>query len=260
MNAAGVNMKLSTTLVFLVASVQLACSQGYVMFANTSAAKVSTNAAFGGASTGLTSGAVPSYYFGLFVAPTNQTTADPSLAGWSFTGYYATNTPSPGRFNGNTTSDGVAISGYGIGSRANFLIAGWSAAIGHDWDQVQAWRAQPAQDNWFGLSGVAQNILVGGGPVPPDSLFGSSASQIGPFTLNLRLSGPQILSLSKTGSVAILTWSAVLNSIYRIQYSTNLTTPNWTDLFPDVKATAATASFTDYPSTDATRCYRVLRF
>jgi hypothetical protein len=253
-------MKPTLALALVFASVRLACGQGYVMFANTSVAKVATNAALGGPSTGLAAGAVPSWYFGLFVGPTNLTTADPSLAGWAFTGNYATNISAPGRFNGNSTSDGVVISGYDIGSKANFLVVGWSATVGHDWSQVQAWQAHPDQDAWFGFSGIAQNITVGGGAVPPDGLFGTTPGRIGPFTLNLGLSGPQILSLTATGGVAVVTWGAVVDSIYRVQYSTNLAATNWTDLFPDVKATAATASFTDHPGADPARSYRVLRF
>jgi hypothetical protein len=55
----------------------------------------------------------------------------------------------------------------------------------------------------------------------------------------------------------VITWSAISNRIYHLQYKTNLTSAAWGDLSPDVTATGSTASFTDHPAGARQRYYRV---
>lgn len=179
-------MKGILTLTALLAVAATASAQGTVNFANNPATKVAINSLPGGPSTGFITGPVGSYYFALLVAPTTQTTVDFNFSGWAFTGNYATNTQSPGRFNGNPTTDGVTIVGYAPGSTANFVVVGWSSGIGHDWGTVA-----PALANglWFtgyaGMSGIAQNIVLGGGfmypPTPLSSGFTLSPGCLGPY-------------------------------------------------------------------------------
>jgi hypothetical protein len=66
----------------------------------------------------------------------------------------------------------------------------------------------------------------------------------------------QPLRLSKGG--AQLTWSAIPGRIYRVQYKATLAATNWTDLRPDITATASTASTTDAISGAPQRFYRIL--
>jgi hypothetical protein len=54
----------------------------------------------------------------------------------------------------------------------------------------------------------------------------------------------------------VITWSAVSNVSYRIQYKSDLGATNWTDLIGDVLASGSTASKTDLRTT-ANRFYRV---
>jgi hypothetical protein len=69
---------------------------------------------------------------------------------------------------------------------------------------------------------------------------------------------PTILSLTGAGtSSVVISWSAVSNVTYRVQFNSNLGTTNWFDLTPDVTATGSTASATDNPAGASQRFYRV---
>jgi len=65
--------------------------------------------------------------------------------------------------------------------------------------------------------------------------------------------------ISCGGAEVNLSWYAISNRTYRVQYTGNLTTTNWMDLAADISATGATASKTDSTFNDAgQRLYRVL--
>jgi subtilisin-like proprotein convertase family protein len=69
---------------------------------------------------------------------------------------------------------------------------------------------------------------------------------------------PEILSLAGDGTTSIvITWSAVSNVTYRVEYNTDLSDTNWVDLPPDITATSGTASAVDSPGEVAQRFYRV---
>lgn len=61
-----------------------------------------------------------------------------------------------------------------------------------------------------------------------------------------------------SGGALTLNWSSIPGQKYRVQYSTNLTGGNWTDLSPDITASGATSSLTDPSLSGAQRFYRVL--
>ena len=69
---------------------------------------------------------------------------------------------------------------------------------------------------------------------------------------------PVITTLTGAGSTnVVITWSALSNRTYHLQYKTNLASATWGDLSPDVTATGTTASFTDHPAGARQRYYRV---
>jgi MBG domain (YGX type)/YDG domain len=76
-------------------------------------------------------------------------------------------------------------------------------------------------------------------------------------TLTITPLAPTVLSITlvNTADVAI-TWSAISNRSYRVQYNPVLGSTNWTDLTGDVTATGNTACKTD-PRTTTDRFYRV---
>jgi hypothetical protein len=76
-------------------------------------------------------------------------------------------------------------------------------------------------------------------------------------TLTITASAPVILSLVRSEAANVLiTWSALSNVIYRVQFKTDLTVTNWADLPGNVPATSNSASKTDILTT-GNRFYRV---
>src|SRR5947209_6344819 len=105
--------------------------------------RIATNSEIGGPSTGLISGGIGSYYFGLFVAPVTVTSVpsgpapyDPTLYGFTFTGDIGTNTGNLGRFSGNPGTDFAIVPGYAPGHSANFTVVGWSSNVGDTWEEA----------------------------------------------------------------------------------------------------------------------------
>ncbi|MGH7954292.1 MAG: hypothetical protein ACREFE_20545, partial [Limisphaerales bacterium] len=68
---------------------------------------------------------------------------------------------------------------------------------------------------------------------------------------------PAFQSMTLTNGTVNLTWNSVSNWTYRVQYKTNLTDANWTDLPGDVLATNAISSKTDV-AVPAQRFYRLI--
>jgi acyl CoA:acetate/3-ketoacid CoA transferase alpha subunit len=75
-------------------------------------------------------------------------------------------------------------------------------------------------------------------------------------TLTITAPAPVILSLVTTTTNVVITWSAVSNATYRVQYETVLDATNWTDLIGDVLASDSTASKIDTKTT-TNRFYRL---
>jgi hypothetical protein len=67
---------------------------------------------------------------------------------------------------------------------------------------------------------------------------------------------PAIRPLTLTGSNVLISWSAVSNATYRVQFKTDLNATNWTDLVGDVLAGSNTASKADI-LTRSNRFYRI---
>ena len=84
-----------------------------------------------------------------------------------------------------------------------------------------------------------------------------------PATYFARLWGadlpPLVKSVNRSGADVNLSWYAISNRTYRVQYNGNLSATNWTDLAGDVSAASATASKTDSTLSNASqRFYRVV--
>ena len=68
---------------------------------------------------------------------------------------------------------------------------------------------------------------------------------------------PQITSLTRTDSVAQLSWTAFTNGVYRVEFKPSINSSDWTTLFPEVTAPGNEASFTDFNGTGTQGFYRV---
>jgi hypothetical protein len=174
--------KFSSILLCLLAGTgSFVFGQGTVDFGNTPTSRISTNSVSGGPSTGLMSAnSVHFYYFALFVAPSTQNTADATLSGWTFTGNYATNIVLIGRLNGNYNLivSSVTVPGFATLSTADFVVLGWDSNLGKDVNVVLSYWANGAgtgplpagfsdDHTAIGLSGVANDLPLGGGAIPP---------------------------------------------------------------------------------------------
>jgi hypothetical protein len=69
---------------------------------------------------------------------------------------------------------------------------------------------------------------------------------------------PVLQPFRPANGVAQLTWNTIPGQSYRLQYKPSLADTNWTDLLPDIIATAATASATDPVGSAPQRFYRIL--
>jgi hypothetical protein len=143
-----------------------------------------------------------SYYFGLLTSS--------SLAGpYTFTGVYATNQASPGLFTGGAS---VAVSGWTPGATLFYLIAGWSANMGHDfnpaWLMGTEFPPYPIVA-WFGLSSFGMGAAGGttsSGTLPPLDLFGGTSGIQSGFDLPLTLV-PEPSATALLG-VGIVVWGS----------------------------------------------------
>jgi hypothetical protein len=76
-------------------------------------------------------------------------------------------------------------------------------------------------------------------------------------TLTITAPAPLILGLTSAGTGNVMiTWTAVSNATYRVQYKGDLSATNWTDLIGDVLAGGSNASKTDL-KTITNRYYRI---
>jgi hypothetical protein len=75
-------------------------------------------------------------------------------------------------------------------------------------------------------------------------------------TVNLKLP-PVTPLLNPADGTFNLTWSAVSNLTYQLQYNLDLTSTNWIDLGSPVTATNNSISLPDATGPDAQRFYRV---
>jgi hypothetical protein len=106
------------------------------------------------------------FYFGLLTAPIG--TSDPRQ--FSFSGVYATNMGMPGRFSGGGA---VSVPGWMPGENRSFLVAAWSANLGHNWNE--SWMHDVPPGLWS-LSSIGTGVAGGWniGPIPPLYLFGGA--------------------------------------------------------------------------------------
>ena len=78
------------------------------------------------------------------------------------------------------------------------------------------------------------------------------------FRLSLTASPPAFQTIARTGSTIAFAWSAVVGRSYQLQFTTNLTQPNWTNSGNPLTATNTTATASDTSGADRQRFYRVI--
>jgi hypothetical protein len=123
--------------------------------------------------------------------------------------------------------------GSAVFNRTNLATSAWTnlqfivTATGSSTVLQFGFRNNPA---WFGLDDISVVAI-------PPAIFSS---------------------LTKTNNNVSFSWSAMAGLMYQVQYTTNLTQPNWINLGNAITATNSTATATDAPGTDSQRFYQLL--
>ncbi len=68
-----------------------------------------------------------------------------------------------------------------------------------------------------------------------------------------------VTSIGLSNQVVTLSWNAISNRAYTVEFKNNLNETNWTPLVTNLVATGATATTTDAVGTNAQRLYRIVR-
>jgi uncharacterized repeat protein (TIGR03803 family) len=77
------------------------------------------------------------------------------------------------------------------------------------------------------------------------------------FRVDIVAAAPVFQKIHKVGSSILLSWSAVSNRAYQLQFKTNLAQENWNNIGTQLTATTNTLQTSDTPGTDPRRYYRV---
>jgi len=206
-------MKKLALTISAVAMAVSAFAQGTVNFNNLPTQQIRTNSTALGGGIGLTANTPQGFYYGLFIAPVGTLTSDLRDPAWTFTSTYATNTAGVGRLSGGLAT-GVPVNGWAGGTSANYVVAGWSASLGHDWALVLpqydpayaagVWAGSTV--GFFGQSVIGTGIS-GGGPLgqPVLGMFGAAAPSIQGFNLfAVPVPEPATFALAGLGAAALL--------------------------------------------------------
>lgn len=187
--------KLALTLC-AVAFATAAFAQGTVKFSNTSTSLVSDSGT-------ATAGAAGSYYYGLLIAPVGTV----NLGTFTFSGVYATNTVA-GRFQGGLNT-GITVPGWAAGTDRAYFVAGWSAALGHDYNASWLAGTYAGTPGMFGYSAIGSGTAGGtdalGNPIPVLSLWGPAPALASGFNMTLiPVPEPTTMALAGLGAAALL--------------------------------------------------------
>jgi uncharacterized repeat protein (TIGR03803 family) len=169
---------------------------------------------------------------------------------YSFTGGKDGSDPSAALVQGSdgffygTTAYGGTNGGYGTVFRIStdgVLTNLYSFTGGKDGANPYAALVQGSDGNFYGTTSAGG--LGGSGTV---------------FQLSPGPAAPVFQTVTLTETKLFLAWSTALGGIYQLQYNSNLSSTNWTNLGSAATATGATLSTTDSITNGPQRFYRVV--
>lgn len=201
-------MKKIITLIVLTATAIWSHAAGLVNFANSSLTLISA----GGVAMPIQS--VQQFNFAVFLAPSSTVAVQgltPSLTDPAFqlAGGYNVNNPSPfgsGRLTTLNLLDVGTAGGYVTGNTVDFVVRGWSDNLGSTWAVALAnWNngSPLGGSGAMGSSTIGNNLVLGGGPIPPTTLFGNGPLQVAGFNM-IVVPEPSSVLLAGLGVVAII--------------------------------------------------------
>jgi hypothetical protein len=184
-------IQISFSLAVIVGLACDACAQGTVVFANSSATRLTTNDLQG--SVGYTTG-VNAYRIGLYIAP--QGTTDPNV--FSLMPPTAVNRTDSGDglFNGNPPGGFFGISNN-IGQPIAFQVRAWSYFAGATYEEALVYGGP--ETVYRGSSAIGQADPATGSGSPP-LLFGTLPGQVGGFMLTPIIPEPSTMALAVVGA------------------------------------------------------------
>jgi len=147
----------------------------------------------------------------------------------------------------------------GLGQMALFTAtATGTAPLSYQWqlsgvNLADNGRITGSQSNLLTLTGV---LLTDAGDyqVLVTNAYGSATSAVASLAI---VAPPLFLAPTRTDGAIALAWSATPGQTYQVQYTTNLTQPDWTNLLI-VTATNSTATASDALSSSVQRFYRTV--
>jgi len=115
--------------------------------------------------------------------------------------------------NGNGANGGDAnsagVSGYPATSTVDLAVVGWSANIGTTWAAADAWwnNGNPTATSvaeYFGISGVSGNVVLGATPGPYNVVWGPTA--VSGLAMNeiIAVPEPATFALAGLGAAALV--------------------------------------------------------
>jgi hypothetical protein len=105
------------------------------------------------------------------------------------------------------------------------------------------------------ISGIPTVAGISNFTVRVTDAASSTATQALSLTINVAV--PVFQPAKLTNGQFMLTWSAVSNGVYQLQYKTNLTQANWINIGSTITASNTVLSVTNSTNTDKQRFYRV---
>lgn len=211
--------KIILTMAAIIGVAGYTYGQGQVVFTATVAG--ATQASTNNGTIGKIAGAAGAWEFALFVTgDTNKnnvggvvnTRSSPFVTpwtdpGWTFTGVYATNTGTAGRFGVSDPGQTyVTVPGTLAGSYYNFIIVGWNTAAGGKTvnELINAYNAGAA-DLLYGASGICNAVLAGNNASPGNtSLIGLISGLQTPGWSLSPVPEPATFALAGLGAAAML--------------------------------------------------------
>ena len=108
------------------------------------------------------------------------------------------------------------------------------------------------------------NDLASGAPLGASQLYldltdaSDHLPVVADYTISIAAPAPVLQSATGTDGTVTFTWNAVTNVVYQLQYCTDLTQGNWSNLVGAITATNAVMSASDSLGPDPQRFYRLL--
>jgi hypothetical protein len=115
-----------------------------------------------------------------------------------------------------------------------------------------------------GVNTALNNDLAAGAPISAAQLYldltdaSDHLPVVADYTIPITVPAPAFQSVTAAGGTVTFTWNAVTNVAYQLQYCTDMTQGNWSNLVGTITATNAVMSATDSLGPDPQRFYRLL--